>query len=777
MATVRRLLVPLALVLPFLLLFGAADTPPPDDDPEPEYQRAEQLLGGNLEDKVHRTAVDPQWLDDDAFWYRLDIEEGHEFVLAHPSEETRQPAFDHEQLAEALSGALEDDEDIDPYDLPFSAFRYRDDRSAITFAHDDTRWRCSLVDYDCTAVREIPEAVAQSVPSPNGEMVAYRKDHNLWVRDLETGEDVQLTEDGEEDYAYAIDSQGWRRSEMPVLRWSPDSRRIATFRQDERNTPHMPRIETKVGRPELHSRPYALPGDSDDEVPKLERVVIDVETQSTTFLDAPTDHQRASSCCGLTRGDALVDTEWSDDGETLAYVSTSRDYNTVTLRLADPETGTVRTVYEETAPPFFESTLQYYGEPNWQVLHDSGEFLWFTRKSGWGHLYLHDLETGNEKRQLTSGEWNVLDVLHVDEEDRTVLFSAVGREAEYNPYHPHLYRVNLDGSGLDRLTTEDAAHELDASPSGRYVVDTYSTFSQAPTTVVRNRSGTPRMTLEEAQTDALDDTPWAPPEPFTVTARDGKTTLHGILHKPSDFDPDEEYPIVNAIYPGPQTGSIGPRTFSPSFRGQAQALAELGFIVVQVDALGTPLRSKDFHTFWHGNMNDNGLPDQKAAMEQLAERHDWIDLDRVGIYGHSGGGYATAAALFQYPDFFHVGVASAGNHDNRSYTYYWGEKYQGLLRGTEDGDTYENQANQLDAKNLEGELLLSYGTMDDNVHPNMTLLVIDRLIEHNKDFDLVVMPNRDHGYADEPYHIRRTWDYFVRHLQDRDPPVEYEIER
>lgn len=745
------------------------------------YERAESLLSWNTQDKVYRMEVEPNWFDGNQFWYRVRTDAGHTFMRVDPEAQTRAPAFDQEQLAEAITATLPDDADAaQPYDLPFRTFTYVDDASAITFTHTEQQWRCDIEAYTCTITGDDPTAdLPTHVTSPNGAYAAYIQEHNLWVRNLETGEDVQLTTEGEEDYGYATDSQGWRRSELPILKWSPDSRRIATYRLDERSTRQMYLLRTQVGRPELDAWPYALPGDPDDEVPLLERVVIDVQEPGVTFLDMEPDHQRTSSCCGLSRNGELADVEWSDDGETLAVVSTSRDYNTVTLRLADAATGAVRTVHSESMAPFFETNLQSRGVPNWRVLHDRGEFIWFSQKDGgWGHLYLHDLETGEEIAPITAGNWNVMDVMHVDEDDGTLLFSAIGRESDRDVYHTHLYRASLDGTDIELLSPEPANHTFHVSPSGAYVTDTYSTYNTPPQSVVRSRTGEALLTLETADVSALtDSTAWQAPEHFTALARDGETELHGYLYKPSNFDPEQSYPIINSIYPGPQTGSMGTRSFSTSRRGQAHALAELGFIVVQVDALGTPLRSKDFHTAWYGDMADNGLPDQRAVMEQLAERHDWIDLDRAGIYGHSGGGFATAAALFDHPDFFDVGVSGAGNHDNRGYTYYWGEKYQGLLQDAEDGDTYTNQANQLRVDGLQGELMLSYGTLDDNVHPNMTQLVIDALIEHNKDFDLIVMPNRDHGYANEPYVLRRTWDYFVEHLLGETPPSEYEIAR
>jgi dipeptidyl aminopeptidase/acylaminoacyl peptidase len=336
----------------------------------------------------------------------------------------------------------------------------------------------------------------------------------------------------------------------------------------------------------------------------------------------------------------------------------------------------------------------------------------------------------------------------------------------------------MDGTAIQLLTPEDADHDVSFDPLGRFVVDKYSSPTSEPITVVRRADGTRVMTLEEADFSALLETGWEWPVPFTVKARDGITDLYGFLYFPTHYDPEKKYPVVDYIYPGPQTGPIGYRQASSGARGNGRALAELGFIVFTIDALGTPLRNKAFHDAYYGNMGDNGILDHIHALRQLAPRYPGMDLDRVGIFGHSGGGFSSTDALLRYPDFFKVAVSSAGNHDNRSYDYTWGEKYQGLWKKNDNGtDTFDSQANQNLAGNLKGKLLLMYGTLDDNVHPNANLLVIDELIKHNKDFDLIVMPNRNHGYSSEPYVIRRTWDYFVRHLLGAQPPREYEIRR
>jgi dipeptidyl aminopeptidase/acylaminoacyl peptidase len=412
---------------------------------------------------------------------------------------------------------------------------------------------------------------------------------------------------------------------------------------------------------------------------------------------------------------------------------------------------------------------------NWHLLPATNEVLWFSERDDWGNLYVYDLANGQLKRQVTRGPGNVLQVMRIDPQSRTVWFTGVGKEAGRDPYLRHFYRISLDGTGQRLLTPEDADHDVTLSPDGRTFVDTYSRVDVPPVTVLRDANdGHVIARLERGDISRLTAAGWTPPMPFTVKARDGKTDLYGLMYRPSNFDPNKRYPIINHVYPGPQTGSVGSRSFSAS--REARSLAELGFIVVEIDALGTPLRSKTFHAAYYGDMGDNGIPDQVAGMRELAQRYPWIDLSRAGIYGHSGGGYASTDAMLRFPDFFKVAVSEAGNHDNREYEDDWGEKWQGLLVRNANGTTnYDDQANQNHAQNLKGKLLIAYGTGDDNVPPYNSLLVIDALIRANKDFDVLPLPNRRHGFGNEPYMVRRRWDYFVRNLLGAEPPAEYQF--
>jgi dipeptidyl aminopeptidase/acylaminoacyl peptidase len=370
----------------------------------------------------------------------------------------------------------------------------------------------------------------------------------------------------------------------------------------------------------------------------------------------------------------------------------------------------------------------------------------------------------------------VTQVLQLDEAARTIYFVGVGKESGRDPYFQHYYSVKLDGKDLKLLTPENADHAITPSPDGPYFADVYSTATEPQIAVVRDGSG--KVVVEVAKQDItkLKAMGWVPPIPITVKARDGKTDVYGYMFKPTDFDASKKYPIVNNVYPGPQTGSCGGRGFAAAHRDW-QSLAELGFIVVCIDGMGTPWRSKAFHEAYYGNLGDNTIPDQISGMKDLAAKYSWIDLDKVGIYGHSGGGNATGAAMFHYPDFFKVGIAESGNHDQRDYEDDWAEKWAGLEVKNADGTSnYDSQANQNFVKNLKGKLLLAHGTMDNNVPLNNTLLVVEALIKANKDFDLLIIPNVAHGYGEaSQYMTRRRWDYFVKNLAGNVPPHEYEI--
>jgi dipeptidyl aminopeptidase/acylaminoacyl peptidase len=612
--------------------------------------------------------------------------------------------------------------------------------------------------------------------SPDGKLLAFVRDWNLWVRDLATGKETQLTHDGVKDYGYATQNAGWVHGDGAILRWSPDSKKIATYRQDQRDVGEMYTVDTRVGHPKLDAWKYPLPGDK--KVFMIEPVVIDVAARKLVRLQMAPE-QRLSTLCDTLACDAgepytWSDAKWAPDGKTLALVSTSRDRQHETFRIADAATGAVRTAFQFHYKPYYESG---HGRVNWQYLPHSNQAIWPSEQNDWNNLYLYDLRTGQPLRAVTAGAGNVTEVLHLDRARHTLWFVGVGRTPGVNPYYRQFFKVDIDSGKTTLLTPEAADHTITLSPDGKYFVDSWSTPTTPPVTVLRAADdGRVVATVARADISRLKAVGWVPPTPITVTARDGKTTLYGMLFKPTNFDPQRKYPIVDYIYPGPQTGSVRGRSFRAA-RGDNQALAELGFIVVAIDGMGTPWRSASFHHTWYGDMGDNTLPDQVAAIKELARRDPWIDPTRVGIWGHSGGGNATADALFRYPDFFKVGWAESGNHDNRNYENDWGEKYQGLLVTNPDGTSnYDNQANQLLAKNLKGRLMLVHGEIDDNVPISNTYLVVDALIKANRDFDLLILPNQHHGYgADAPYVMRRRWDWFVRNLAGDQPPREYTI--
>jgi dipeptidyl aminopeptidase/acylaminoacyl peptidase len=606
---------------------------------------------------------------------------------------------------------------------------------------------------------------ADEVISPDGKKAAFIRDWNLWVRDVATKKETQLTIDGIENYGYATDNAGWKTGDGPILRWSPDSKKIATFKQDQRKVSDMYLVTTNVGKPALKTWKYPFPGDKT--IAMIYRVVINVDQPKLIALDVPADPHRATLSDDIASSGAFDDVDWSEDGSQLAFVSTSRDHKIEKFRIADANTGAVREVFEETVPTQYESG---WGTINWKFLPKTNEIIWFSERDNYGHLYLYDAATGKVKNQITTGNWVVTQLLKIDEKNREVYFMADGLDSE-NPYFSKFCKVGLDGKHFTVLTPERGNHDVILSPSKEYFVDSYSKPDVPPVTVFRDIKGKLITTVEKADISRLQATGWKPLTPVTVKAADGQTDIYGLMFTPTNLDPGKKYPIIDYIYPGPQGGSVGSWSFTAS-RGDNQALAELGFVVIAIEGTSNPLRSKSFHDMSYGNMAVNTLPDQITAIRQLAAKYTYIDTNRVGIWGHSGGGFATAAAMFRYPDFFKVGISESGNHDNRNYEDDWGERYDGLAANSD----YNAQANENYAKNLKGKLMLAHGMMDNNVPPENTLLVVEALEKANKDYDLVIFPNSQHGYGGYTYYMmRRRWDYFVKNLLGGTPPKEYEL--
>jgi dipeptidyl aminopeptidase/acylaminoacyl peptidase len=747
-----------------------------------DYERAENMLTGSLSPLVSRTGIRPNWLPNDTFWYHTSPAEGNLFLIYNPAKGTKTPAFDHQKLAAALSTAA--GKTYSAADLPIENLTIPADGKGVIILADGKQWK-----FDGSAV------VADSSPmpalataggfggrgggrggrggrggnpneslSPDGKKAAFIKDFNLWVRDVASNKTTPLTTDGVKDDGYATDNAGWAQGERPILVWSPDSKKIATFQQDERQVSDMYLVNTKVGAPALRAWKYPFPGDK--VIPMLRRVIINVDAPKVISLQCDPDPHRSTLSDDIKGGEGWADVYWSDDATKLVFASTNRDHKQEKVRMADAETGAVREIFEETVKTQFESG---WSSINWRYLSKTNEILWFSERDGWGHLYLYDAATGKLKNQIDKGEWVQASLQKVDEKNRVIYFMANNLQAE-NPYYSELCKVGFDGKGFTVLTPGAGTHSATFSTSGNYIIDTYSKPDVAPVTVLRDLKGKQLMELEKTDVSKLVATGWKPATPFGVKSHDGVTDVYGIIWTPKTMEPGKKYPVIDYIYPGPQGGSVGSWAFSVT-RGDNAALAELGFIVVEIEGTSNPYRSKAFHDMSYGNMADNTLADQVTGIKQLAQKYP-IDLDRVGIWGHSGGGFATAGAMFRYPDFFKVGIAESGNHENLNYEDNWGERYNGLTSNSD----YVAQGNENLAKNLKGKLLLAHGLMDNNVPPQNTLLVVEALEKANKSFDLIVFPNSPHGYGQHSqYMMRRRWDYFVKNLLGVEPPLDYQM--
>ena len=731
------------------------------------YAKAEALLPHHQKDLVRTPRVTPHWIGaTERFWYRTTTAEGVRFVVVDAEAGTKEPAFDHRRLARALGDAL--GEQVDPAALPFFSVDLLQD-GVVRVVAGERRIEVTLDAYEATI---LGPAHPGETRSPDGRWAVGIRDHNLYLRDTATDAERQLTTDGVEAYDYATmtdSSAGLVMRENlgitmpPLVVWSPDSTRFVTHRLDQRavGLMHLLRSAPPEGgfRPRPMTYRYAVVGD--EEVATTEFLVFDAATGAVTPAKCP------PILAPLVPAIAYDQLWWSADGATVYFLSSDRGDHTVRLHELDPGTGEVTLMVGETSTSHILYGPQQQ-DTNIRVT-SAGDVLWWSQRSGHGHLYRYGRD--GSVTTLTSGDWMVRHVVSIDEDARRVVFTGAGREPGSDPYLQELYSVSLDGGELTAITSDGLDHDSTPSPSGRFFVDNASRYDVETVSVLRDRSGVVVLELERADATALYAAGWTPPERVVVRAADGVTDLYCAIYKPHDFDPSATYPVVEEIYPGPQI-STAPLRFPLSggvLTGERNAagFAALGFVVVAVDGRGSALRGKAFQDA--ARLGDDGyVHDHVAAIRQLARTRPWMDLDRVGIFGHSAGGYASTRCLLRAPDFYKVAVSSAGNHDNRLNHAWWGEKFFGL----EQDFDFAGQANDAHVENLAGKLLLVHGEMDDNATPHGTMRLVDALIKANKDFDLLIVPNADHRLMiGTAYWLRRRWDYFVRHLMGARPPA------
>jgi len=773
-----------------------------------DYDRAARVLDWTLRGKVRNAVVAPRWISSkDVFWYRRDGDDEPEFVIVDAQTGAKTEAFDTARLAVALS-ATAGEPSQQPRDLVVTGIDKESGLLRVNLTYHRRRYTCTVPAYVCKLTIQIETGDGVRV-SPDRSRAVLARGHDLWVRDLKSGAERQLTSDGEPYFSYvkppdALPTTLPRMRNPGVLApwwmsWSPDGRTIIGVRFDERAVADYPYVEwvPQDGsfRPVTYQLRLSLLGDP---VPPRESFAIDVTTGTKREIRLP-------------RGLSFFrwPIAWSSDSSRSYGLATSFGHRDGALVEVDVETGKVRTVVSESSPTNLGFNSFLYDNSNVRILAASREAVWWSERDGWGHLYLYDIATGELRRRLTSGPWLVRNIVRVDEKRRELFFTASGREPDQDPYYRHLYRVSLEGGAPVELTPEDAEHTFDAvaflgfggpiddgqkvSPSGRYVVDTYTTVEQPPVTVLRSAvDGAVVAKLEEADASAVYGRGWRAPQRVLVKAADGETDISAVVYFPPDLVTGKRYPVIDAFYGGPLLINA-PRsfveavsTFNPVSRA---ALAQLGFIVVTIDARGTPGRSKAFANVGYGNWADPQIADHITAIKQLAARFGNFDLDRVGVYGHSYGGYTSARAILSHPEFYKVAVASAGSHNYQG--FYQGvtglsEIYFGLpdygggspMRPNPVAipDAYRKLDNASLAANLRGKLMLVYGDMDENALPAVTLQLVDALEKANKNFDLLYLPNRTHAFfRGDTYYVRRMWDYFVEHLAAVRPPQGYDL--
>lgn len=773
----------------------------------PEYLQAEKFTQDKLRTMLFSTTVDPHWFQQgNNFWYEYKTSEGTFWYVVNPTARTKNLLFDREEMASQLTEIVQDP--FEARQLPIRKLKAKEDGRTFTFEVQSTRdakpkkgekkgkgkskKEIFYFSYDYPTRKlthlkdkeEDPKRLMWGSISPDKKTVVYAKDLNLYKMSYEdylkakknekdsTIVEIQLTTDGMEDFGYGIPRNvlntdticnGKRRGVYGA--WSPDSRHFVMTVSDNRAVKPLWVINVMAQpRPTLETYKYQMPGEK--EAPIVHTYLFDMQNNTRKEIKTAAYKDQTISIQYKPMEQKQRDMEervivWQGDNNRFFLNRSSRDLYRIDV--------CSYTIGEDSIVPVIKERMNTYQETrSLKTLNGGKELVHWSERDGWAHLYLYD-DKGNLKNRITKGPWHVEDILKVDEKARVIYFTANGRNKGENPYYEHLYRINADGTGLKQITKGDFFHQTEVDDDARFVVDNYSRVNTIPTAVLLDNQGNKVMDLQESDFSQLFANGYKFPELFTVKAADGVTDLYGVMYKPFNFDSTKVYPIVDYVYPGPQVEAV----YYPFTRmsPRTDRLAQAGFIVISVGQRGGhPSRSKWYHNWGYGNMRDYPLADHKYAIEQLANRHSFIDIDKVGIHGHSGGGFMSTAAMCQYPDFFKAAVSCAGNHDNTIYNRWWSETHHGVKEQiTEKGDTtfvYKIATNPQIAKNLKGHLLLIHGDIDNNVHPGNTMRVVDALIRAGKRFDMLMLPQQRHGFGDmNEYFYWRLVDYFSEHLK------------
>ena len=767
----------------------------------PEYLQAEKFTQSKLNTMLFSTTVDPHWFQKgNCFWYEYKTSDGTQWYVVDPAKKTRTPLFDRDELAAQLTETVKDP--FEARHLPIRNLKAKEDGKTFTFEVTSTKEVKNekgkkekevfyfSYDYPTQTLTHLkdrekdPKRLSWGSISPDKKTVVYAKDLNLYRMSYEdyqkarkdekdsTIVEIQITDDGVKDFGYGMPYKtvntdtlcnGKRRAVYGM--WSPDSRYFVTVLTDERAVKDLWVLNVMSNpRPTLETYKYQMPGEKEAPVDHL--YIFDMQDNSRKEIrtSAYKDQSLGLERRPLEQKQRDMEertTIWQGDNGRFFLTRSSRDLYRIDI--------CSYTVGQDSIVPVIEERMNTYQETRpLKTLAGGKELIHWSERDGWAHLYLYD-DKGNLKNRITKGPWHVEEILKVDEKTRTVYFTANGRNADENPYYEHLYKANLDGSGLTQITKGDFFHQVEVDDDAKFVVDNYSRINTVPMCVLLDNTGKKVMDIQESDFSQLFANGYKFPELFKVKAADGVTDLYGVMYKPFDFDSTKVYPIVDYVYPGPQVEAV----YYPFTRMSVRTdrLAQAGFIVISVGQRGGhPSRSKWYHNYGYGNMRDYPLADHKYAIEQLANRHPFIDIDRVGIHGHSGGGFMSTAAICQYPDFFKVAVSCAGNHDNTIYNRWWSETHHGVKETvSEKGDTtfiYKIGTNPEIAKNLKGHLLLVHGDIDDNVHPGNTTRVVNALIRAGKRFDMLMLPQQRHSFGDmNEYFYWRMVDYFSEHLK------------